>query len=86
MTLKYKGHSYRISVQGKASEVKGYHVESIFLWIDDVQIKPGAGSLYEPYRTNGETTTRQAVWDHVEKAAMRIIDHLVATKKTIHEP
>jgi hypothetical protein len=79
MNAEYKGHTYRMQVQGTQSEAHGFTLTHLFLWVDDLPINPAVGTYFEP-RTSGG---RQESLDYAEQAAKRIIDHLVQTGKTI---
>jgi len=86
MSAEYKNHTYRYEIHGKQSQARGYRFERIILFIDEVQIDPVSGTLYEPATFGGNgTDVRKQAADHAENAAKRIIDHLSQTGKTIHE-
>lgn len=86
MSAEYRNHTYRYEIHGKQSEARGYRFERIILFIDEVQINPAPGTLYEPatFGENSADIKRQAS-AHAENAAKRIIDHLSETRKTVHE-
>jgi len=86
MSAEYNNHTYRVEHHGKQSQARGYTFERVILFVDDVQIPPAKGTLYEPKSFVGKPEkVRDDAIAHAEEAAKRIIDHLVAKHITIRQ-
>jgi hypothetical protein len=86
LSAEYKNHTYHVEKHGKQSQAHGYTFERVILFVDEVQIPPAQGTLYEPKSFGGKPEeVRDKATAHAEEAAERIIDHLVARGITIHQ-